>query len=69
MSEVSSTPPAMPGAVCVSYSHDDAGATRRIAESLRAAGLEVWFDENELRGGDTWDQKIRVRGAHGVLRT
>ncbi len=26
---------------------------------MRAAGLEVWFDQRELRGGDTWDQKIR----------
>src|ERR1019366_760678 len=22
-------------------------------------GVEVWFDQNELRGGDAWDQKIR----------
>jgi TolB-like protein len=26
---------------------------------LRAAGLEVWFDKNELRGGDAWDASIR----------
>jgi TolB-like protein/tetratricopeptide (TPR) repeat protein len=26
---------------------------------LRAAGIEVWFDQSELRGGDAWDQKIR----------
>jgi hypothetical protein len=26
---------------------------------LRAAGIEVWFDQSELRGGDVWDQKIR----------
>ena len=26
---------------------------------MRAAGLEVWFDQSELRGGDAWDQKIR----------
>ncbi len=23
------------------------------------AGVEVWFDQSELRGGDAWDQKIR----------
>lgn len=32
---------------------------QRIADALRAFGIEVWFDQNELRGGDTWDQKIR----------
>ena len=46
-------------AVFLSYARDDAAAARRIAEALRIAGLEVWFDENELRGGDQWDAKIR----------
>jgi TolB-like protein/cytochrome c-type biogenesis protein CcmH/NrfG len=46
-------------AVFLSYARDDAAAARRIAEALRSAGLEVWFDENELRGGDAWDAKIR----------
>lgn len=48
-----------PKAVFLSYARDDAAAARRIAEALRASGLEVWFDENELRGGDAWDAKIR----------
>jgi hypothetical protein len=30
-----------------------------LAEALRSAGIEVWFDREELRGGDAWDQKIR----------
>lgn len=46
-------------AVFLSYAREDAAVARRIAEALRASGLEVWFDENELRGGDTWDAKIR----------
>jgi TolB-like protein len=46
-------------ALFLSYARDDAAAARRIAEALRGAGLEVWFDENELTGGDAWDQKIR----------
>ena len=28
-------------------------------EALRAADVEVWFDESELVGGDAWDTKIR----------
>jgi TolB-like protein len=46
-------------AVFLSYASQDAEAAKRICESLRAAGIEVWFDQNELRGGDVWDQKIR----------
>jgi hypothetical protein len=32
---------------------------RRFCEALRAAGIEVFLDQSELRGGDAWDQKIR----------
>jgi TolB-like protein len=47
------------GAVFLSYASEDAAAAQRIAEALRAAGVEVWFDREELRGGDAWDHKIR----------
>ena len=46
-------------AVFLSYASQDAEAARRICEALRAAGIEVWFDQSELRGGDAWDRKIR----------
>lgn len=46
-------------AVFLSYAREDGAAVQRIADALRAFGIEVWFDQNELRGGDTWDQKIR----------
>src|SRR2546429_9804416 len=46
-------------AVFLSYAREDAAAARSIAEALRGAGIEVWFDQSELRGGDAWDQKIR----------
>ena len=46
-------------AVFLSYASQDAEAAQRICEALRAAGLEVWFDQSELRGGDAWDQSIR----------
>jgi TolB-like protein/Flp pilus assembly protein TadD len=46
-------------AVFLSYASQDAEAAQRICEALRAAGIEVWFDRSELRGGDAWDQSIR----------
>ena len=46
-------------AVFLSYASQDAEAARRLCEALRAAGIELWFDQSELRGGDVWDQKIR----------
>lgn len=47
------------GAVFLSYASQDAEAAQRIAELLRAAGVEVWLDQHELRGGDEWDASIR----------
>src|SRR5579862_882603 len=54
--EPASTPT---GAVFVSYASQDAESAQRICAALRSAGVEVWFDQSELRGGDAWDQSIR----------
>lgn len=48
-----------PNAVFLSYASQDTEAAKRICEALQAAGIEVWFDQSELRGGDVWDHKIR----------
>lgn len=45
--------------VFISYASQDAEAAGRICEALRAAGIEVWFDQSNLRGGDAWDAAIR----------
>ena len=46
-------------AVFLSYATEDAEAAQRICAALRAASIEVWFDQSELRGGDAWDAAIR----------
>jgi TolB-like protein len=46
-------------AVFISYASQDAEAASRICQALREAGIEVWFDQSELRGGDAWDAAIR----------
>jgi len=48
-----------PRAVFLSYASQDAGAAQRICDALRSAGVEVWFDQSELRGGEAWDRQIR----------
>jgi hypothetical protein len=45
-------------AVFLSYASQDADAARNIADALQSAGVEVWFDQSELRGGDAWDRQI-----------
>ena len=50
----------LPGsAVFLSYASQDAEAAAALTAALRAAGVEVWFDQSELRGGDAWDASIR----------
>ena len=41
-------------AVFLSYASEDAEAAFKICTALRTAGIEVWFDQSELRGGDAW---------------
>ena len=63
-----SHPGAAGRAVFLSYASQDADAARRIAEALRAAGVEVWFDvEGGLEHGDEWDAKIRRQIKECVL--
>ncbi len=49
------------GAVFLSYASEDTAAAQRICAALRAASIEVWFDQSELRGGDAWDTAIRTQ--------
>jgi adenylate cyclase len=48
-------------AVFLSYASQDVEAAQQICAALRAAGIEVFFDQSELRGGDAWDSKIRQK--------
>jgi TolB-like protein len=53
--------PSAPAAIFLSYARDDAESAKRIADALRAFGMEVWLDQSELRGGDSWDAKIKTQ--------
>jgi hypothetical protein len=49
----------MSSSIFISYASQDRDAARMLRDALTAQGFEVWYDENELGGGDAWDQKIR----------
>lgn len=59
MAGAGQTPVAGARAVFLSYASEDAPAAQRLCAALRAAGIEVWFDQSALRGGDAWDNSIR----------
>jgi TolB-like protein len=60
---MSATPPAGASrsapSVFLSYASEDRPAAQSLRDTLRAYGLEPWYDESGLDGGDAWDQKIR----------
>src|SRR6516225_7760639 len=45
--------------VFLSYASEDRSAAQALKEALLMFGLDVWYDESGLDGGDAWDQKIR----------
>lgn len=61
MSEARTAPTTPPPSLFVSYASEDREAARRLRDAIAEHGIEVWYDEDELTGGDAWDQKIRQR--------
>jgi TolB-like protein len=51
--------PSLQPSVFLSYASEDRAAASSIRDALAASSLDVWYDENELAGGDAWDKKIR----------
>jgi TIR domain-containing protein len=47
------------GSLFISYASEDRAAATTLADILHEAGIDVWFDRNELRGGDRYAMKIR----------
>jgi hypothetical protein len=44
--------------IFLSYKREDMARVGRLKDALERAGMEVWFDQQDLTGGDDWDQKI-----------
>lgn len=50
----------------ISYSHEDRDIAIRIAEGLRAGGIEAWVDKFEIIPGDSLIKKIFEEGLAGA---
>jgi hypothetical protein len=66
--EMSAVSDANPGAIVehgrkptlfLSYASEDRAAAVALRDAMAAQGIDVWYDESELGGGEAWDQKIR----------
>lgn len=54
------------GTVFLSFSHKDVELVRPIKDELKANGIDVWYDEEELSSGDNYDRIIKenIRNCH-----
>ena len=53
--------PDITGGIFLSYASEDLEAARRVADTLRQARMEVWFDKTGLSPGDEWDRTISMQ--------
>ena len=53
----------LPGGVFLSYAREDMDAAWRIADAMRAFGVDAWFDQSELRGGEAFMRPRKTTGA------
>ena len=56
---VSLRPELESGAVFLSYASDDRPAVERLKVALEEAGVDVFFDRDQLQAGDDWEGKLR----------
>jgi hypothetical protein len=47
------------GAVFLSYASEDRPAVQKLNDALAQAGVDVFFDRDQLRAGDEWEAKLR----------
>jgi hypothetical protein len=48
-----------PGAVFLSYASEDRDEAACIRDALETAGVDVFFDKDDLQAGDAWDVRLR----------
>jgi hypothetical protein len=48
-----------PGSIFLSYASEDRPAVEALRSELESAGVDVWFDRDDLQGGDDYEAKIK----------
>lgn len=51
-------PPATAPVAFLSYASEDRDLVERLSQSMKAGGVAVWMDRQNLRGGDNWERVI-----------
>jgi hypothetical protein len=46
--------------VFICYSHHDKTFAKKLAGELEGAGMQVWWDFDNLKGGDDWQKEIEI---------
>jgi hypothetical protein len=52
-----------PGTVFLSYASEDRAAVEKLKAALEEAGVDVFFDRDQLQAGNEWERKLR-RNVH-----
>ena len=52
--------------VFISYAREDSPFARRLVEDLRGAGIDVWLDQINTRGGQAWDEAVEAALANSA---
>jgi hypothetical protein len=52
--------------VFLSYTHDDHEWVEQFAHALSEKGLRVWYDEDEIKPGDTWGDQLQEGLRHST---
>ncbi len=47
------------GAVFLSYASEDTAIVEKLKDALEAAGVDVFFDRDDLQSGNDWEEKLR----------
>jgi hypothetical protein len=46
--------------VFISYRRDDQPATDKIVDALRSRNISVWYDQDNIQGGDDWMREVET---------
>src|SRR4051812_15589269 len=48
----------MPDKIFISYARSDSEFALGLARDLRAASVDIWVDQLDIRAGETWDRVV-----------